>query len=164
LVLAGCDPNIRYKTLSFFFDGVPSPYEDVLENEGSGKKRSAEGSGSKKGVYREHGPFAAKECAACHIRSSNQLVMPVEQLCFKCHVLNIVKKYVHGPLSSGGCRICHSPHGSGYDFLLVAEPKDFCFYCHNKSSILQKDVHLGAETQCTSCHDAHSSDVNYLLK
>ena len=154
----------RYKVLSFFFDGVPTPEEEAARAmAGNGKKRRERDTGLK-GVYRAHGPFAAKECSACHVKSSNQLILPIEQLCFKCHTMNISKKYVHGPLASGGCRICHLPHGSSYAFLLVSEPKDFCLYCHNKAAILRREVHQGTEEQCTTCHDAHSSDIEYLLK
>jgi predicted CXXCH cytochrome family protein len=165
---AGCGGGAsRYKVLSFFFDGVPTPEEEAaaLANAGNGKKRLQKDTGLKKGEYKDHGPYAARECGACHVKSSNQLVMPIDQLCFKCHTLDISKKYVHGPLAAGGCRVCHLPHGSAYAFLLVSEPKDFCLYCHDKAGILRREVHQGAEeVQCTTCHDAHSSNIEYLLK
>jgi len=97
-------------------------------------------------------------------KNTNKLLLPIEELCFKCHVLDIAKKYVHGPLASGGCRVCHYPHGSAYSFLLVAESKEFCLYCHDKASILKRDVHQGMTEQCTTCHEAHSSDIEFLIK
>ena len=155
----------RYQVLSFFFDGVPTPEEEAALAAGNGKKHRERDTGSKKGAYKEHGPYAARECSGCHLKSSNQLVLPIDQLCFKCHTIDIAKKYVHGPLASGGCRVCHLPHSSAFAFLLVSEPKDFCLYCHDKAAILRREVHQGdEELQCTTCHDAHSSDIQYLLK
>ncbi|MGC2063431.1 MAG: cytochrome c3 family protein [Thermodesulfovibrionales bacterium] len=163
-LLTGCGGQNGYKVLSFFFDGVPNPDEPSdKDKEALRKKKPAEGTMSK-GAYREHGPYAAKQCTACHVRGSNKLVSPINELCFNCHALNIVKQYVHGPLASGGCRVCHSPHGSAYPFLLVSEPKDFCYYCHDKDQVLANDVHKSLEMQCTACHDAHSSEARYLLK
>jgi predicted CXXCH cytochrome family protein len=114
--------------------------------------------------YKAHGPFAAKLCDACHNKRDNTLLMPIESLCLNCHHLNINKKYIHGPVASGGCRVCHDPHGSGYPFLLTAEPREFCPRCHDKSLIFAKEVHEGTTEQCTTCHDAHSSDMPNLLR
>jgi predicted CXXCH cytochrome family protein len=166
-LLAGCEAKSSYKVLSFFFDGVPNPDEPVPEKGAARKQRLALAAekGSKMGSYRDHGPYGAKRCEACHEKATNKLVMPVEQLCFKCHTFDVTKKHVHGPLASGGCRVCHLPHGSSYDFLLVSDPKEFCLYCHDKTIILKSDIHREAEgQQCTVCHDAHSSDTEYLLK
>jgi predicted CXXCH cytochrome family protein len=165
-LLAGCEGKNSYKVLSFFFDGVPSPEEEAaaLMN-AEDRKKNKERTGIKKGEYTEHGPYAARECTACHVKSSNQLVLPIDQLCFKCHTMNLTKKYVHGPLASGGCRVCHLPHGSAYGFLLVSEPKDFCLYCHDGAAILRREVHqVAQDQQCTMCHDPHGSDIEYLLK
>jgi len=165
--LAGCEGTSRYTVLSFFFDGVPTPEEEAARAmAGDGKKRRGKQDGElKKGIYREHGPYAAKDCSGCHVKNTNQLVLPIDQLCFKCHAMDIAKKYVHGPLASGGCRVCHLPHGSAYSFLLVSEPKEFCLHCHDKAATLKSEVHQGAQDQqCTTCHDAHSSDIEYLLK
>jgi predicted CXXCH cytochrome family protein len=161
--LHGCAANTRYKVLSFFFDGVPSPEETAGEAGKAGKKNRAETASERPG-YLEHGPYAAKQCNGCHVRASNRLVLPIEELCFKCHSLDIRKRYLHGPLASGGCNVCHDPHGSMYPFLLVAESREFCLTCHDANSIAKRNVHKGDKAQCTKCHDAHSSDKMYLLK
>jgi predicted CXXCH cytochrome family protein len=166
LVMAfGCEPKTQsqYKTLSFFFDGVPDPARRAAEE----LKKEQEGreSGRKtKSKQAQHGPFEAKMCDACHQKSTNALVLPINQLCFKCHTLDIDKKYIHGPVAAGGCRVCHSPHGSGQPFLLVAKPEEFCFYCHNKEDIYRNQVHSGLTVECTACHDAHSSNDWYLSR
>jgi predicted CXXCH cytochrome family protein len=155
----GCAVKSRYEILSFFFDGVPSPEEAA----GKGEKVKKEEEQKKTG-YREHGPYAAKACEGCHIRGSNNLVVPINELCFQCHTLDLKKKYLHGPLAGGGCKVCHEPHGSRYAFLLVAESREFCLYCHSKKDILRNPVHEGVQEQCTACHDAHGADNRYLLK
>lgn len=144
--------------LSFFFDGVPNPDEKKAEV-GKIDERKAQAS-----IYREHGPYAAKQCGGCHDRGSNRLVVPKQELCFQCHTLDIRKKYIHGPLASGGCTVCHQPHGSNYAFLLVAEPKEFCLYCHAKEDVARNPVHSDMDMQCTMCHDAHGSNERYLLR
>ncbi|MDA8099743.1 MAG: hypothetical protein M0042_08960 [Nitrospiraceae bacterium] len=161
---AGCSPETRYRTLSFFFDGVPPPG-------GSGQElRSGRATGEPKEPPKvrptTHGPYAARLCEACHQRGSgNKLILPVEELCLKCHVVSIAKKNVHGPLASGGCRVCHEPHGSGKAYLLVADPTTFCFYCHDEQEVGTRDVHKASGgAECTECHDAHSSDNPFLLK
>src|SRR5512139_3378133 len=90
LLAAGCSPEARYRTLSFFFDGVPPPAgsEPGMRGPGGPQKEAA-------GKVRpsSHGPYAARLCEACHQRGgSNKLLLPVETLCLYCHDLNIQKK------------------------------------------------------------------------
>ncbi len=163
-LLCGCNTTKNYKVLSFFFDGVPDPNKAPADHGvGDAKKEvgTAQAAGSR---YKEHGPYAARECQSCHMRATNALIMPIEDLCFKCHSIDVRKKYIHGPLASGGCKICHQAHGSAYPYLLVSEPKEFCIYCHDRKAIARGGGHKDMETQCTVCHDAHSSDKEYLLK
>lgn len=164
-LLYGCEATTRYKVLSFFFDGVPEPGTETRETSVRASRKEGttvtKEAGSK---YKEHGPYAARLCEGCHMRATNALVLPIEELCFKCHSINLSRKYIHGPLASGGCKICHEPHGSIYPFLLVSEAKNFCIHCHEKAAIEKSEVHTGTEAQCTYCHDAHSSNYKYLLK
>jgi predicted CXXCH cytochrome family protein len=162
-LLCSCDPMTRYKTLSIFFDGVPNPEEEALQarnvKAGGGRPKQAAA------TYKMHGPYAARLCSACHRVGTNVLVLPIEKLCFNCHVLQLDKKYVHGPVAAGGCKICHDPHGSSFPYLLVSEARNFCLRCHNEKDIAKNEAHQGvAGEECTDCHDAHSSDKAYLLK
>jgi predicted CXXCH cytochrome family protein len=160
-LLTGCAGKSRYQVLTFFFDGVPPPEETRGEvGKGSQKKGAPVAAAAR---YVEHGPYAAKQCEACHVKASNRLVLPITELCFQCHTIDIRKKYIHGPIASGGCKVCHDPHGSRYPFLLVSEPKESCLQCHDANAIAKKEVHRRTEAQCTACHDAHSSDREYLL-
>jgi predicted CXXCH cytochrome family protein len=167
--LTGCattssgEPGLGYKVLSFFFDGVPLP---VSQDQNAQQNQGGQGAARPElGKYAEHGPFAAKLCRACHQQGTNDLVLPIKELCVNCHALNIKKRYVHGPVASGDCKVCHEPHGSAYRFFLVDEPKKFCFYCHKQKDILKREVHQSStEMQCTECHNAHASNVEFLLK
>jgi len=155
-------PEQKYKALSLIFDGVPKPgEEDPSKKLKIRDRRQPTGTA---GFYGEHGPFAAKLCDACHEAGSNELVMPVEELCLNCHVLNLKKKKIHGPVASGGCRVCHNPHGSQYKYFLMDESVKFCFYCHKKEDVLKREVHKQTTEQCTTCHSAHSADNEFLLK
>jgi len=159
-LLSGCAGKSRHQVLTFFFDGVPPE-----ETRGEAGKGSQKAGAPVAAVprYVEHGPYAAKQCEACHVKASNRLVLPITELCFQCHTIDIRKKYIHGPIASGGCKVCHDPHGSKYPFLLVSEPKESCLQCHDANAIAKKEVHRRTEAQCTACHDAHSSDREYLL-
>jgi predicted CXXCH cytochrome family protein len=165
LAVAGCSPDARHRTLSFFFDGVPGP--DAKPAEAPARRRTAAPASATAGkaLYRSHGPYAAQLCEACHYQGGGKLVMPVEDLCLYCHDLNIRRKHIHGPVASGGCRVCHDPHGSGKAFLLVSDSTTFCFTCHDEAEVGSREVHAGAKgMQCTDCHDPHSSDNDFILK
>ena len=155
LVVFGCND----KTLRIFIDGVPEP----------GKKKPAAHQQTQivktVSTFTQHPPYRDKQCDACHDRSmTNNLVAPKEELCFICHDFPMDKKYVHGPLASGGCLLCHDPHSSKYPKLLVAESGTFCFYCHDRAAIPKDESHTRTDIQCIACHDAHMSDKKYLLK
>lgn len=153
-----------YRTRSFFFDGVPDPQnkKQAVPSDRSGHEPARS---TTKTSYSEHGPFASRHCEGCHNRDlTNNLVVPKEQLCFQCHEFQMNKKYIHGPLASGGCLACHDPHNSKYRFLLKSETGSFCLDCHDEKAIAANEAHKGVGSNCTTCHDAHMSDKKYLLK
>ena len=73
------------------------------------------------------------------------------------------KRYVHAPVVSGFCLFCHSPHGSKYPWLLNAEPREMCLYCHNPADVFRNAAHKDQEATCTDCHNPHADD-RYFLK
>ncbi len=157
------DGPMVYKILSFFFDGVPAPVRPRLSGKAGEDKK--EDKKNELGQYAEHGPFAAKLCNTCHMPSTNELIMPIGELCVYCHELKTDRRWVHGPVASGNCKVCHEPHGSPYRFFLVDEPKKFCYYCHDPKDVLKREVHqTHTGDQCTECHNAHASGRNFLLK
>lgn len=152
-------PEQRYKVLSFLFDGVPSHKKGD-----AGSVKTASGKNIPQTVNIEHGPYAARLCEGCHQRGSNKLIMPIEALCLNCHTFRTDKR-LHGPIASGGCKVCHDPHTSSNRFLLVSEATEFCFYCHDRNAVSKRDVHKGInDVVCITCHDAHMSDNEFLLK
>jgi predicted CXXCH cytochrome family protein len=161
----GCNATSRYQVLSFFFDGVPTPVAPGAA-EGEQAAIAATAVQPRQVGYREHGPYAARLCNACHESgASNALLVAREQLCFKCHELGLDKKYIHGPLASGGCLACHDPHSSQYRYFLVSESDSFCSHCHERQAIETVGAHAGSiEEKCTTCHDPHMSDKKYLLR
>jgi predicted CXXCH cytochrome family protein len=162
-LLSACDATTRHGVLTYFFDGVPPLKEPGAP--GAPPPGVEAPSGQRPASFQEHGPYAAKMCEACHNPGlGNALVVPAGQLCYRCHDLKLDKKYVHGPLASGGCLVCHDPHSSQYPPLLVSKSNDFCLSCHDPVEIAKNPAHAVMNQGCTSCHDAHMSDTPFLLK
>jgi predicted CXXCH cytochrome family protein len=163
VLFVGCSAESRYRVLTTVFDGVPTPRPTAGPGEPSAA--STAGAPSRRVGFTEHGPYAAKLCNACHSpAAANELLAPRDQLCSRCHELTAGKRYVHGPLASGGCLVCHDPHSSRFRYLLVSDSDTFCLDCHDRQSIAKIGAHQGVAQQCTACHDAHMSDKEYLLR
>lgn len=158
-----CSAPTRYRILTFFFDGVP-PLDAPAAADAGREPRKAATAGPAIQV-RDHGPYAAKLCDGCHETGrGNALVVPAEELCTRCHALDLRKKFVHGPITGGGCLLCHDPHHSQYPYLLVAESGVFCVRCHDRRALRRVEGHEGPDQACTACHEAHMSDREYLLR
>ncbi len=161
---AGCSPATRHKVLTTLFDGVPPEKTEAPVAAPSAAARPA-GPASRRSSYSEHGPYAAKLCNACHSAgATNNLVAPKDALCLQCHVLRTDVRYVHGPVVSGGCLVCHDPHSSKYGYLLVSDTDGFCLRCHDADDVRKIQGHAEVQANCTDCHDAHGSNQRYLLK
>ena len=144
VLLIGCNATSRYEILSTFFDGVPPPQPATMTTAGKEAVDPAEAVAAAEFKPRDHGPYAARLCNACHeSAATNALVVARDQLCFRCHELKLDKKYIHGPLASGGCLSCHDPHGSRYRYLLVSESSNFCLYCHDRQALDKNRAHAG---------------------
>ena len=85
---------------------------------------------------------AEDDCENCHQPTGKKhpksnvkgfiLVSQMPDLCYNCHESKSDKKYVHTPIKTKGCLICHSPHGSSNKSLLIKNPdNDFCQNCNN---------------------------------
>jgi predicted CXXCH cytochrome family protein len=153
-----------------------------------------------------------KACINCHSpHSSSQkkiLVKAQPDLCYSCHdkviqvgtrtipnmkALVTKSKYVHGAIDNNGCTICHNPHASENNYLLIkpfpsgnysAADKDnyaLCLDCH-ESSLFQEPVtteltgfrngdknlhfvHVNKEKgrTCLDCHNVHASNKLFLI-
>jgi len=164
LLFPGCSATSRHKALTLFFDGVP-PLHNADATQRQQTSATTIGAPFRQFAGSEHGPYAAKMCNACHEGgATNALVAPIDELCFRCHAITLDKKFIHGPLASGGCLVCHDPHSSQHPHLLVSESGGFCLGCHDRETVAKIEAHDGLNENCTTCHDAHGSDTKYLLK
>lgn len=131
-----------------------------------------------------HGPSARWECLACHARTktadSYRYVVrtPERDVCFSCHSDSkktwMPKTFVHKPVATGRCTICHNPHSSPNDSLTRKPVYDLCVTCHPDRAT---GLHIAAgfsgmahptkgkpnpmepekELSCVSCHDPHTA-------
>jgi predicted CXXCH cytochrome family protein len=161
-----------------------------------------------------HQPIKSlKSCTNCHSPHSSSekklLVSEEKKLCISCHnkdvtldgkkTVNIGKlitnsKVVHPPLESDGCVVCHQPHGSSNNFLLIGsfpvgkyapakrEMFSFCWECHD-SELFEvavsstatnfrdgvRNLHYLHRTgkngrTCVVCHNVHASKNEHLIE
>ena len=82
----GCSVRKNYKTLSFFFDGVPDPNAPVhrVGRHRRARRRAPNGQPVTMKMYR-HKPYAEGKCDACHAADKKHLVTVKAELCVKCH-------------------------------------------------------------------------------
>jgi predicted CXXCH cytochrome family protein len=160
-LLPACSAGARYRVLNFFFDGVPNPAAQALQAGGGSAPQPAPQAA---GNYSKHPPFAKRQCPECHLSGTNKLIAPLPQLCLRCHKFELEKRqYVHAPVVSGFCKLCHDPHSSRNPFLLVIKPEELCFFCHNPEDIYRNPTHADREALCLTCHNPHA-DNRYFLK
>ena len=140
-----------------------------------------------------HGPFASGQCHLCHSTASSatfrqfvrqesgtagrktagvtaRLIMDENKLCVHCHAEKSVDVaygkglWVHGPVSKGICTVCHSPHQSPFQYMLLGgESENMCEKCHIEGFIMETEDHQKDEA-CTACHNPHVGKDRYLLK
>jgi len=132
-----------------------------------------------------HEPASVWSCFSCHEDGAipnYSVSKPYTRMCFSCHLKQKeereVKKYFHGPYTTGICSICHNPHASDYPFMLMKSTWDLCVSCHMEKGsgkhILERymfsagvvfhptrgakdPLREGKEFTCASCHNPHAS-------
>ena len=164
-----CSVAKNYKTLSFFFDGVPDPNQ---------KKAAAEQSAAKKGsqskrirpvivIKSGHPDYAKKRCSKCHDNTKQSyLKTSRDKLCFTCHKAEkFTGKFLHGPVAVKHCHTCHLPHNSRYPRLLVKIKRPLCLQCHKEEEInIIRDHTTRQYDDCVRCHLPHAADNKFFLK
>lgn len=167
LCCAGCStPEARYRTLSFFFDGVPEPgvpKDAAKEQTGTAKQPQA----APETQFSLHPPYAERKCEVCHeSQGSNQLKMDKSKVCGTCHAPDhFMGKSVHGPVAGGNCYACHDPHKSPNPHLLLETGSAICQKCHKPEDFGEQNSHRTEKgSDCLSCHVPHASDKDRLLK
>jgi predicted CXXCH cytochrome family protein len=173
LFIVSCSPKVSHNLLTFFFDGVPpigGQQPVIIRRETVPKKDSATLASkditmTPKGSF--HPPYANNKCNVCHDKEQmGKVLMPLPALCFKCHD-EFEEKYPvkHGPVASGYCTACHSPHFTKNEKLLLRTGQQICLYCHNSKDILNNDeAHKDiGDTKCTDCHNPHGGKDRFML-
>ncbi|MDH3595880.1 MAG: hypothetical protein OEU09_03140 [Rhodospirillales bacterium] len=133
-----------------------------------------------------HGPYAATQCELCHATggslafrkdgaqaggsslalagATRRLVAPLQELCFGCHtaksidVADALGLRLHGPVASGLCIGCHSPHQSSRRYMLRGKDNtELCEGCHDLAGIRERTpLHAqNGDQVCTACHNPH---------
>ncbi len=179
-----CTEAQRYRTLCFFFDGVPVPGSRVeAPSEPDPTELDADAlvqetapaeelpptpePEPQPGAIRRHPPYRDYRCGSCHDTSSGRLLRtPQEGLCRQCHE-NVPGdlRYVHGPVAVDACLFCHHPHGGQFAMQLRAEPADVCLRCHDADDVREGAHHAVLdESACTDCHSGHGGSERFFLK
>jgi predicted CXXCH cytochrome family protein len=165
VLAVGCSVNhSNYKTLSFFFDGVPDPDAPVMASADSARTTSDNGLVQAVKLYR-HKPYADGKCEECHTADKKQLLSLKEDLCIKCHQ-PAVNQYavMHGPVAVGQCLWCHEPHESDSPRLLKTTAPDLCLQCHDQNLLPASiPAHLSDAANCLDCHVGHGGTKPSLL-
>jgi predicted CXXCH cytochrome family protein len=172
IFVVSCDEVEHYKTLSFFFDGVPPPTQEGLQEELVNANFQESAQKSPKQLWYVHEP--QKDCTLCHGRRRQQrgfslqvrLTAPVPKLCYGCHAdYTVSASFVHGPVAIGQCLFCHNPHKSKIEHLLKEPEPKLCYLCHDINTVELIPAHFkNQQFACTGCHNAHASPVKALLK
>lgn len=164
VITYGCS----YKWKSTFFDGVPKPENNFTVSLDSTSLSNDSVLKLVKPKTLIHQPYKEKKCFECHDNNRlGKLKMEIPNLCYKCHENNDAKfAFGHGPVSSGNCTQCHSPHLSKNENLLLKPGNDLCFNCHNETDVKNTTgIHTNLENEkCTQCHNAHGSNTKNILK
>jgi len=165
-VIWGCS----HKTLSVFFDGVPE-MNDSLKIAANQvvkktdtvivKELAANNLAENKAG---HPPFTMKKCRTCHDPDrKGKMIEPQPGLCYQCHEAYNVK-FEHGPVVSGNCTACHSPHNSDNPKLLLNVGQALCINCHDATRLATTQEHENIGDQpCTNCHNPHGGNKKYFL-
>lgn len=187
------------RVFTFFF---PPEKTAVVEKKPVEKPKVIRTAGKKKSAVKKrqyvpysHKPFIERKCGECHKGAAGfitnvfgnswdgrfrkgggkpgPLVLPVRQLCGKCHE-NLTPEwarkkglYLHKPAAGGECLKCHDAHQSRYPGVLKEDPEQLCISCHNRDNRIGVPTCMKHNEQakpCLSCHNAHLGKSEALLK
>jgi DmsE family decaheme c-type cytochrome len=113
-------------------------------------------------------PEAAMQCRDCHEQhgsfntaQTRETLGGIDSLCLKCHSDKQGPfVFEHAPVKLEGCLVCHVPHGSVNNRMLIrSEVRLLCLECHADRQGAQADAPSGVHDltspryqNCTSCH------------
>ncbi len=165
-IVWGCS----HKTLTIFFDGVPEVNDSLKTALKQNMKKTDTipllemALGEPVADHFFHPPFAKKKCGLCHdAEKKGKLIEPQPGLCYQCHE-TYDGKFQHGPVVSGNCTACHSPHTANNPKLLLRIGEQLCFNCHEPEMLRAMEQHEKIDvTPCTDCHNPHGGNKRYFL-
>jgi predicted CXXCH cytochrome family protein len=162
--LFGCSVKRNYKTLTFFFDGVPDPNAPVKLADNIGVPGSTNSISVIKAY--QHKPFSEQKCSACHTEDKKHLISLKADLCITCHEKTTHEQVVmHTPVANGQCLWCHEPHESDQIHLLKSTSSQLCTQCHDREFLSTgTPEHLSTQANCLSCHVAHGGSKASMLR
>lgn len=173
-VISSCTPEKKYEVLSFFFDGVPRPGETAPEQEISPQYM---GNRKPRGPARldlvQHEPYRRNQCKKCHPEESSLFIAEraPRGICYWCHEHEEFQQrlaeseFLHGPVAVESCLVCHDPHYSRHEGLLVEKTPTLCYFCHEPESLECTPEHEDpAQWKCLNCHDPHGGDNRFFVK
>lgn len=110
-------------------------------------------------------------CADCHDPHAGFATgwNGLNETCLACHVeMSGPFVFEHDGVAGEDCTICHRPHGSLNDKLLVQDGNGLCLQCHFESGLTFGDTgHQGIlvnEARCYDCHgEVHGSHTSPTL-
>ncbi len=167
-----CSVKKNYKTLSFFFDGVPKP--GTGEEQKTGQREPGPAAPGKPGAIKpvsqvkivsSHPAYTQRKCRDCHnTQSISFLKEKKDRFCYTCHKQeNYTGAYLHGPVAVGACLACHLPHESRYERLLKSNVPQICIDCHTTWD--KRDVKAHSKgNMCTQCHNPHAGSSRFFLE
>ncbi len=115
--------------------------------------------------YQFHLPEKEEGCAGCHVMEVDS-DGPMTDFCAGCHSDQTDVKYVHGPITVGGCAACHEFESAPHKYDIGPQGSDLCFFCHDdiQEKFARANVHgpvvMGF---CTVCHSPHGSQYRFQL-
>lgn len=121
-------------------------------------------------------------CNDCHSPHGENIMMPEGTLigqhnapCDRCHQEQSRPRVFEHEALREGCAVCHSPHGSINDKMLVASDANLCLRCHAEVTSTSSEITIGGGSHnsrlaggpcwTAGCHTAiHGSDMNAHLR
>jgi len=120
-----------------------------------------------------HGRGPDMDCVKCHETrpegtspDAAKFVAPVRRLCCSCHeAYTSLPGWVHGPVATGDCLLCHDPHENRYASLLRQPVPELCRECHTVEVLGSIAGHSDESyNRCDACHESHAGANRTLLK
>ncbi len=173
--VVGCSQTARDRVMRFFFEipGENGPSASAGTREPVPELSSADFAtpvifpGRGVTFASRHRPVVERQCSSCHdagdrMHVNTDLMMAS---CSTCHPRFFSDDVGHGPVASGECMACHTPHRSQHASLLLLPVFDTCIECHDEPEDLSETAHSGADAEnCTKCHDPHFCEGMLLRK